>query len=87
MFSLSLSSQLTKSEYVVAIFGAVGIFLSIYTLVFVVSCVLIFKTHPAPSQGIPIHDGDVNTLPVESGDANEATGKIIVLLVPLYSQL
>ena len=73
-FNLTLSNQLTRSEYLVAIFGAIGIFLSIYALVFIISCVLIFKGH-APGNGHLITENNANFQTVNQayGDT-ETTG-------------
>ena len=66
-FNLTLSNQLTRSEYLVAIFGAIAIFLSIYALVFIISCVLIFKGH-APGQGQLITEKNFQTVNQAYGD-------------------
>ena len=73
-FNLTLSNQLTRSEYLVAIFGAIAIFLSIYALVFIISCVLIFKGH-ALGQGQLITENNANFQTVNQayGDT-ETTG-------------
>ena len=73
VYSLTISNQLTKNEIILAIFGAIGIFVSIYTLVFVISCVLIFKGQPPQVvQGAPIDN---------SGDA---AGMYLYMLVQFH---
>ena len=77
--TMEVSSQLTSSEYLVATLGAIGLFLCMYVLVFIVSCVL-YVRGARPANGVPIPEPESprNHVVDASGDAGPSDEDAIV---------